>query len=160
MPGCDRKTFHLFLFYLANKRLPQNPKYEVTWRDDEYTGEYDGGESLGRLWIFGDFLMLPELQNLAMKSIVLFLNHPISVELISVAYKHSAEGSPLRKLVLAESVDNHVFRHGYGKDREGMDRLGALPGFFCDFMVRLEENSERLLSWKYSDFMVPEQSKK
>lgn len=93
---------------------------------------------MGRLWVFGDFLVFPKLQNRAMEKILLILERPISCDQIEVAYEHSADNSALRRVVLEEAVEDAITGSDRWHDREDVDRIGAIPGFFYDFRARLE----------------------
>lgn len=129
VPGCDEKTFRLFLFHLATKKLP---KKECLSSDDD-----NRAVELARLWVFGEYLMLPTLQNAAMARLLETLGLVTTgLRLIEVAYGNSADGSPLRRAVLGEAVGDCLAKL-WPFDREEMDGIAAVPGFFYDFTIHL-----------------------
>lgn len=155
LPGCQRQTFEFFLFYLANKTLPDS--LNLLGGTDEIC------ISLGKLWNFGDFLIIPAFQNLAMRRILETLKQSSAVRFVRFAYENTADVSPLRRVAIDEMVADFAFRNMDDDEEvfEEMDRLGAIPRLFRDYAIRSADArnfgfgppSE---SEDPSEFMVPE----
>lgn len=133
MPGCDEKTFQLFLFYLVEKSLPE-------FKTADEVREYFNDERLveavafARLWVFADFQLFPKLQDVAMGYILVMLTEHVSVSMVKYAYGNSIEGSLLRKVVVAEVA--HEFIGGYWSpdhEQEDFEGLALVPGYLLDF---------------------------
>lgn len=130
--SCDKETFQLFMFYLVEKKLPEPPTDNAAF--------YNDGVSLAKLWIFAGRVGMPKLQNEAMRHILTHLRQwLIKPDLIEFAYQNCLEGSILRKVAVWEAVADHVHETPAGDKSEVMSRLGALPGFFYDFVNRLDD---------------------
>lgn len=139
LPGCDKETFQLFLFYLSQKSLPNiSPN---TDNDDDF----DAGVVYARVWVFADYLVIPKLQDAALCQVMRILQKENSISLTEYAYDNSVEGSPLRRVVVAEAVNDLVdeFKYrGSDDERKRFERLAAIPGYFLDFAHRLKEDAE------------------
>lgn len=93
------------------------------------------------LWIFADAYLMPKLQNAAMNAIFEEDLNAIVGELepdtMEMMYARTAKGSALRRVFLDEFVGN---RMTYGdQNNDYLDGFGAIPGFFREFIVRMEE---------------------
>lgn len=94
-PDQERDVVEYFLWWLYHSKLPDSPAY------DDF---HERISILAKLRAFGDANDLPELQNLAMKTLHMDLSdHTLDLEVVRLVYDRSRAGSPLRRIFVAES---------------------------------------------------------
>ena len=130
LPGCDKETLELFLYWACNKALPDfqadiGHEPGNTRKDLVHANQL----RLAKLWILGDACLLSRLQNDAMRSLGSMLGSAnVSVEAIRYAFAESAEGSMLRKALAHELALDYINDRYLAGEAEN---IGAIPGVFA-----------------------------
>lgn len=142
LPGCNKDTLELFLYYATNKTLPDfvmpiNAQAEM----EEGLAISLGFElRLIRLWSFGDAFLVPKVQNEAM---LRFLRIRMSCggvhsSVVALAFEVAAPDSQLCQAMVAMTVHGWIWGSRSPKTPERMQRLSEIPGFFDLFATLLK----------------------
>ncbi|KAK4501713.1 hypothetical protein PRZ48_007522 [Zasmidium cellare] len=137
LPGCDEETFRFFLYYMTTNTLPDFGAEFQAFYKSEHTVEETAAMrvqfqvALVRIWCFGDIYLMPKLQNAAVDRLLDLLKQVcIAPDAVRLAFSINVDG-PLCKLFAQEAAFDYNGTTGFKK--ASMDRLGAIPGFICQF---------------------------
>ncbi|SMR56727.1 unnamed protein product [Zymoseptoria tritici ST99CH_1E4] len=148
IPGCTTAIFELVLYWLFHVQLPTEDDFGHTPQVGQTTADCLGHMhlvqvKLVRLWIQADMLLMPALQNEAMRRLKFFvLKSFIGTEATRLAFSDTPSHSLLRKLF----VDSYIYtevpftwcrKKGRARDFSVLEELGSIPGFFAGVMVAL-----------------------
>lgn len=101
LPGCDTETFKMFLYWACNRSLPEAPEPGKGTTPANQTFQF----IMVKVWCFADAILLPQLQNDAMKALLDGLRYArVPVEAIRFTFENSANDSVLRKAILEEVI--------------------------------------------------------
>lgn len=131
LPGCDYQTAKIFAYWIHQKELPNFCK----GCGDRKNEEWDHGQmmSLARLWMLGDQVLTPKLQNAAAKQLLEVFNIAhITPEILRDVCSIAPKGSKLRLLFLTEAHFDHF--QDKRISREALDGLTDVPWFWVDFL--------------------------
>lgn len=135
LPGCDEDVFRTLVHYLYNNHTL--PDYQAKHQEfpargasipgDDYAA--DTMDLLIRTWAFGEEHLMPDLQNKAMRALLVFLKvMSLNPRMIRRAFEVTSEDSMLRKAIVHEAV--YDWKAGNLRDEGQMERLGTIPGLF------------------------------
>ena len=163
LPGTDLETTKLFVYWLCRKDLPKFARdLDAHQQEDQ---PVDPEETLRRyiplihLWILGDKLIIPDLQNDAMEEMLKV------TERVGVPYKVFQEGllaapsnSKLQELLIAEARLEYFHGDGLGGK---LDELAKMPGFMADFVRTMGEegSTKSACEMPAATFMVTTETK-
>lgn len=129
LPGCDKATFELFLFWLCKQRMPEVGSAVASssaWQ-----------EVMVQLYAFADMCLIPELQNQAMTG---FLNTlscgVVDQPAVLYAFEHLDEDSIMRKAVVGEVVGD--FLEGLITEYDVV-AMADIPDFMAEFLRAVKD---------------------
>lgn len=130
LPGCDLKTFEVFLYWLGHKHLPRTSG----WRAIEEVC-YDFQERLLQLWLFADRYMLLELREKAESQLSDELEeYCIHTHILGPIFQNCAVGSHLRDRAI-EAATRDFEAHEF--DIDELDDLNEIPGVLPAILAHL-----------------------
>lgn len=151
---CETQTAEVLIYWLYQKELPDfeselgmkcavrtlgGHQFRDPPPEEETTQHYI---LLARLWMLGDYLMMPKLQNAAMTKLLnISRMHPsmmMAATTIAEVFRISYSGSVLRRVVL-EQATWQSYRGADTMGDEELATLMAIPEFAQGFVSRLRE---------------------
>lgn len=137
LPGTDLQTTKLFVWWICRRSLPPIGKEfsEIADQCGSIGEEHVAGRLLPlfRLWLLGDQLIIPALQNKAMATLLSLLRWAnVSCADIEECYRMASSSPQLKSVVIVEARYEYFERGALeGAD---LDVLGRIPGFMADFV--------------------------
>ena len=158
LPGCDLDTARVFIYWLKEHKLPDFAQVvhdQLTWdfggEGQGVKSEYESGTDaveqtciqLVHVWMLGDQLLMPVLQNAAMEEIldVLRIHNDVGavgmeLESLKQAYCSAPAHSCLSKLFVAQAIFQRYYCDCL--DDADIEGLMTLPGFCKEFLAAIE----------------------
>lgn len=162
LPGCDQKTFQLFLYWIFHDNIPVDLGYFQSADVEE--GEVYSAElqvSLVRLWCFADLVLMPDLQNATMRYLMDHMSTTcVKVEAVKAVTLIASPDSQLYKMIMDDLTSDIAKFHVIAHKPERRDQLGAIPGVMSAVLDRiLAQRFGHINSAKekgYNQYMVRE----
>lgn len=155
LPGTDLETTKLLVWWLCRKSLPSfGDDIEAMYAQGMHATYADVEARLMplvKLWVLGDQLIMPGLQNDVMKGLLEVLHHgSMSCDMFEKCYITASSSPHLRDLIIVEARYEY-FSHGTIGDSD-LDVLGKIPGFMADFVKGKDDEQSFFLD--HARFML------
>jgi hypothetical protein len=116
LPGCDDKSFRIFLYWLHHRALPE---------------PFDVQESLVKAWAVGEALLLEDFQAAVLKALRETWQHSVvDMRALAAAFELTAEKSYIQRAVLTEFMQE---ARPAPKSAD-LKALETIPGFLKCYM--------------------------
>jgi hypothetical protein len=176
LPGCEKDAFELLLYWLCHRELPDLVDYtfdgnspdseeEVSEEEPERTRAAQVQVALVRLWCFADAILTPQLQNVAMKSLLnCFEQARVTVEGLRTTFSLTSYDSLLRKAMLDEFTADYAYEKIFRNNSknytaEEKDSCARISGFMSELASRLMscgvKDHQPAYRQEHSIYMVP-----
>lgn len=139
LPGCDLETLKLFLYYIANAHTL--PDLDNMTRRCIMVEKWQ--QRFARLWLFGEYFLIPDLQGKALESLeaIFFEDFGVSLEpeTVKITFQDTPQRNALHSLIVRKAVQEckDTGQIGVGRADHVMNELAAIPGFFLAFATEV-----------------------